>query len=161
MPVSSEVESFRELESPSAESEVFLGQFETILESVQLKLVRTCEELFTAGLIDNSECEQLVDDRRYGTDERANQLLRIVEWRIREDGTRFYLFLEVLTVLELSDLASQLKRILDDYQRKYKLLVDHHLFLVGAFESRISEVPRELFRYKKTTVKGRQDNGKG
>ena len=29
-----------------------------------------------------------------------------------------------------------------------KLLVDHHLFLVGAFESRISEVPRELFEKK-------------
>ena len=133
------------LQSP--EREVFHGKFDDILDSVKFKLVRTCEILFSADIIHFSYCQQLIDSRNC-RNTRANRLLCIVEWKIKENSKHFNVFLEVLTVLELSDLASQLKRNLYDYKRKYKLLVDQHLFLVGAFESRISEVPRELFEKK-------------
>jgi len=118
----------KKLGSPSAESEVFQGQFETLSEHIQSKLKTICEELLSKNLIDDSEHRELIDDGKYPKDERAKRLLRTVERRIKDDHNRFGVFLKVLKVMELSDLASQLKSNLEDYKSKYKLLVDNHLF---------------------------------
>jgi len=140
MPVSP---SSQERESPSAESEVFQEQFEILFEGIQSKLRRACEEFLSKDFIDDSLCGELVDDS-HPRNERAKRLLCTVERRIREDSNHFDVFLEILKILELSDLASQLNSNLKEYVSKYKLLVDNHLVLVGVFESRISEVPGEL-----------------
>ena len=140
-----------EVGPPSVESEVFHGQFKAILESVQSNLVRTCEKLLFDKFIDVSEHTQFSDDSK-NEDERAHQLLRTVGKRIREDSTRFYDFLKVLDTLHLSDLASQLKR----YKGQLKLLVDNRLFLVGVFESRISDVPGKLLDKKLVEIETAQ-----
>ena len=140
-----------EVGPPSVESEVFHGQFKAILESVQSNLVRTCEKLLSDKFIDVSEHTQFSDDSK-NEDERAHQLLRTVGKRIREDSTRFYDFLKVLDTLHLSDLASQLKR----YKGQLKLLVDNRLFLVGVFESRISDVPGKLLDKKLVEIETAQ-----